>query len=254
MKEAPVPDHVSGRRDLVFEAFVCAAALAACLASALYAAFGAGLPFAASLSLFAIVAIVALVGLAQHPYPWFGLANAVTLTRAALLAAVLGLAVAAVQSRADSVALPVLAVLALALDGVDGWAARRFGTASAFGARFDLETDALTVLVLSGVLAASDRVGPWVLGLGLMRYGFIIAGWIWPSLAQSLPPRFLRKAICVFVVSSLAIALMPVPEFLAGSLCAAALGALIYSFGSDCVFLLRAARPPAGSRAEASAI
>ena len=35
------------------------------------------------------------------------------------------------------------------LDLVDGWVARRTGTASPFGARFDLETDAALILVLS---------------------------------------------------------------------------------------------------------
>ena len=40
--------------------------------------------------------------------------------------------------------------LLLALDGLDGWAARRQGLVSAFGARFDMEVDALLILALAG--------------------------------------------------------------------------------------------------------
>ena len=47
----------------------------------------------------------------------------------------------------------------LALDGVDGWLARRFGTETAFGGRFDMEVDAGVIAVLS-VLA-------WVSGRGI---------------------------------------------------------------------------------------
>ena len=44
-----------------------------------------------------------------------------------------------------------------ALDGVDGWLARRSGIASAFGARFDMEIDALLILVLAVLAWRSAR-------------------------------------------------------------------------------------------------
>ena len=62
------------------------------------------------------------------------------------------------------------------LDGMDGWLARRSTLASAFGARFDMETDALLIMVLSALAWRWDRAGAWVLACGLMRYGFVAAG------------------------------------------------------------------------------
>ena len=52
-----------------------------------------------------------------------------------------------------------LVVVALALDWVDGQVARRTGTCSAFGARFDMETDAFLILVLSAYAAADSAGG-----------------------------------------------------------------------------------------------
>ena len=70
--------------------------------------------------------------------------------------------------------------MALALDAVDGWVARRTGTVSALGARFDMEVDAFLILVLSGYVAPT--LGGWVLAIGLMRYAFVAAGWVLPWL------------------------------------------------------------------------
>ena len=61
---------------------------------------------------------------------------------------------ALVVDRVGSGAIPVatlvlLSSVALALDGVDGWVARRTRTVSALGARFDMEVDAFLVLMLS---------------------------------------------------------------------------------------------------------
>jgi hypothetical protein len=60
-----------------------------------------------------------------------------------------------------------LAPIALALDGVDGWLARRGGLVSAFGARFDMETDSAFALVLSLHALATGAAGPVVLVLGV---------------------------------------------------------------------------------------
>ena len=65
-------------------------------------------------------------------------------------------------------ALTTLAVVALALDAVDGRVARRTGTASAVGARFDMEVDAVLVLLLSVYVARS--LGLWVLAIGSAHY------------------------------------------------------------------------------------
>lgn len=68
-----------------------------------------------------------------------------------------------------------LAAPALSLDVVDGWVARRTGTANAHGARLDMETDAAFLAVLS--IPVSFLVGPWALAIGAMRYLFVAASW-----------------------------------------------------------------------------
>ena len=128
---------------------------------------------------------------------------------------------------------------ALALDGVDGRLARRLGQESAFGARFDMETDAATVLGLSLLIWLCDQAGPWVLAIGMMRYIFVGGGWVWPALAAPLPPRKRRQAICVVQVAALVLAAVPsvAPEW-ASPLCFVALAALAYSFAVDIAWLV----------------
>ena len=89
--------------------------------------------------------------------------------------------------------LVTLAVVALALDAVDGWVARRTGTASPLGARFDGEVDAFLILVLSVYVARS--AGAWVLAIGAARYAFLAAGWLLPWMREPLPPRYWRKVV-----------------------------------------------------------
>src|ERR1700743_540780 len=84
----------------------------------------------------AIYSLMALLAWRGHGGGAFGWANAVTMFRAGLVAGLPALVVAG-----DSLgwAGPPCGVFALALDGADGFVARRFGEASEFGARFDME-------------------------------------------------------------------------------------------------------------------
>src|SRR5450755_20319 len=106
----------------------------------------------------------------------FGLANTVTSVRLAL---VLGLTVpgAWLSSRAAA----ALTVGILCLDFLDGWLARNRGDASVFGARFDMETDALLVLVVTLRLWLVEGYGVWALAAGLLRYGYVIFLWLAPG-------------------------------------------------------------------------
>ena len=113
-----------------------------------------------------------------------GPASWVTLARAALAAGVAALAVDLAATRALLVA---LAAVALALDAVDGWVARRTGTATAFGARFDGEVDAFLILALSVYVAPA--YGAWVLAIGAARYVFLAGEWLLPWMRAPLPPR-----------------------------------------------------------------
>jgi len=171
------------------------------------------------------------------PLARVGPCNLVTLTRLLLTSALL----APLLAPGKYLAIIVVAVVALALDGIDGWLARRYGHESAFGARFDMEVDAAFGLVLALNAWHADTVGPAVLLLGLPRYLFSAAGRIWPWLMLGLPDRFGRKVVCVLqLVALIALQLPNLPESVVSALLIAALGALTWSFGRDVLWLREA--------------
>ncbi|XVQ16248.1 CDP-alcohol phosphatidyltransferase family protein [Spirillospora sp. CA-255316] len=170
----------------------------------------------------------------------FGPADRVTLARAVLT----GVVAALVVDGSAVAALTAVAAVALALDWVDGQVARRTGTVSSFGARFDMETDAFLVLVLSVHVAAS--LGAWVLAIGAMRYAFVAASWSLPWLRGPLPPSFARKTVAAvqgIVLVAAGSGALPGPAAVATVI--AALAALLWSFGRDVLGLWRGAHAPA---------
>jgi phosphatidylglycerophosphate synthase len=177
----------------------------------------------------------------QRPGPGLGPANQVTLGRATLVLALAALVPhPQVQFDGGHWFVIGLATVALCLDGVDGWVARRTKSASAFGARFDMELDSFFMLVLAALVWRSGRVGPWVLLLGLPRYVFVATGWMLPWLRAPLPERFRRKAGCVVQGIVLLVCLGPsVPAPLAIASAGAALVLLLASFALDIVWLFR---------------
>lgn len=197
----------------------------------------------AALSIFAVVVAVCHLRLEGfHPPDRFGAANTVTLFRAAGAAAICSVALAGHTDPAGSLAwsLAAAAAVLLALDGVDGWLARGANLESRFGARFDMEVDAFTGLALALLAWQLGKTGPWVLGLGLMRYGFLLIGWVAPAYAAPLPSSFRRKAVCVVQLGVLALLIAPpvVPPFSSG-LAAGALCLLALSFARDLRWLAR---------------
>jgi len=168
----------------------------------------------------------------------FGPANAVTATRSMLIAVATALVVTSFTEPVPATALVSLVAPALALDAVDGWVARRTGSESAIGARFDMEADAFLLLVLSAYDARI--VGGWILAIGLMRYAFVAAGWLFPWMRGQLPPRYWRKVVaatCGVALLLVASGLLPFPlDVLVG---AVALGLLVESFGRDVIWLIR---------------
>jgi phosphatidylglycerophosphate synthase len=185
----------------------------------------------------AIAAIAATRRRAYHPFRRFGAANQVTTIRALLVSLAAGL-IGEARVPAIATAAATVGGAATALDGVDGWLARRTGLASAFGARFDMETDALLIQVLSILVWQHGKAGAWVLLSGLMRYVFVACGWVWPWLARQLFPSTRRKTICVIQLAGLIVALLPWIEHpVSAWIAAASLGALAYSFFVDCFWL-----------------
>src|SRR5262245_15427822 len=112
--------------------------------------------------LFSLVMLTALARLRQyHPFPSFGVANLVTTARAALGVLLTSLIGESVSGRLAATAASV-ALVVLALDGLDGWLARRANMLSAFGARFDVEVDALLIQTLAILAWQEGKAGPWV--------------------------------------------------------------------------------------------
>jgi phosphatidylglycerophosphate synthase len=193
--------------------------------------------------LLGVYAIVSLIG-RFHPHARFGPANTLTLIRLILTCLLAGFAADIARDGPGGAApwlLFVLAAVALILDGLDGMAARGSGLTSAFGARFDMETDAFLILVLCVLALALGKAGPWVLAGGVMRYAYIAAGLMWPVLAEPLPPAQRRKTIAVVQGVALTALLMPflTPPF-STVVAAVALLLLTYSFAIDIIILVRA--------------
>lgn len=133
--------------------------------STLAATFGLGaLGWALGMACAALIDAGLALGLARIGARRIGPADRVTLTRATLACGVAALTADAFVRPPAVSALVALTVVALVLDSVDGAVARRTGTTSALGARFDMEVDAFLILVLSAYAARS--LGMWVLGIG----------------------------------------------------------------------------------------
>lgn len=131
------------------------------------------LAFVAALCFFLLVAQARGV---WTPAGGFGLPNLVTTLR---LVVTMGMLVGFKHEPAW-----VLAVAALAnllLDALDGWLARRSGQNSEFGARYDIEADALLVLSLTMILHQRGLAGVWVLLAGLWRYLYVLAPQLFPA-------------------------------------------------------------------------
>lgn len=174
-------------------------------------------------------------GREREPGSGLGPANRVTYARGMLVVAVVALVPYVGGAGAGAYWwIILLSTVAMALDGVDGRVARRTGTATAFGARFDMELDAALLLGLSLLAWGSGKVGLWILLVGGMRYLFVGAGRIWPFLEGELPESTRRKTVCVVQGIALLVCLGPIiPSWTASAVGGTALVLLTYSFAVD---------------------
>lgn len=175
-------------------------------------------------------------GLNQAGRAALGPADKVTLARAMLVGGAAALAVDSFTRPVPVTVLVGLTIGALLLDAADGFVARRTGTSSDLGARFDMEVDAFLLLVLSAYLV--PLVGGWVLVIGAMRYAFVLGIWTLPWMRATLPPRYWRKVVAAtqgvaLVVGSAGV--LPRTLTVAGLLVALIL--LVESFGRDVLWL-----------------
>ncbi|MET0695278.1 MAG: CDP-alcohol phosphatidyltransferase family protein, partial [Propionibacteriaceae bacterium] len=176
----------------------------------------------------------------------FGWANTVTLLRVIGTSWAAGLmcqGLAGDLSRSGQVLLVVVGSVCLVLDGVDGRVARGRGEVSAFGARFDMETDAALNLFLGVTLAAVSDLGWWVVACGALRYLYVAASWVVPPLRIPLDYRYVRKVIAVVqavaLLASLMLDLLGAPLWVSTTVVAVALASLCWSFGRDVVWQFR---------------
>jgi phosphatidylglycerophosphate synthase len=212
------------------------------LLGALTAEVGLGVPALVWGAAAAVVTCVLLLrGMAATGLDRLGGPNRVTLVRATL---VVGVSALVVQSWATSVPRPLvvsLSAVALVLDAVDGWLARRNGSLTRLGAAFDMETDAFLILVLSVYVAPVS--GWWVLAIGLARYLLLAAAQVWRWLATPTPPRTWAKVVAAVQGVVLAAAASDVlPGAWSRALLAGALALLVESFGHQTWSLWRRRR------------
>ena len=244
------PDEMlarNARRSLFIDAAAATLAVGVVLLASMYF-FGDRLgldtpAISAAFAIYAAISAVSLGNLEAHGHSRFGFANVITTIRGAVTAVLGGLLLASsgFGHHPETLYLTgVVVSIVLGLDGIDGYFARRGRTVSPFGARFDMEIDALLIFFLSLAAFLLDKAGAWVLLIGLMRYGYVGAQVLLPGLRGDLPPSTRRQAICVVQGITLCLLLFPVvAPPVSGLLAAGALGALTYSFSVDVAFLLK---------------
>lgn len=132
---------------------------------------------------------------------------------------------------------------ALALDGLDGFVARRTKVTAA-GAAFDEAVDALFILILG--LALVPLWGWWAALPGLFFYVFRLITAIRPRWQQPLPSSQMRKVVAAAQGVLLITAASPLAQnhvWIGFGATGLALAALTVSFGRDIIWLERHARP-----------
>src|SRR6516165_6712776 len=175
-------------------------------------------------------------GLSRHRAEGLGAADWVTLARVSLAVGLAALVAHSFGHSPPVTLLVAISALALALDYVDGWIARRTRTTATLGAQFDGEADAFLILVLSVYVARS--AGVWVLAIGAARYAFLAAGWPLPWMRAPLPPRYWRKVVAATQGIVLVIAAANVlPMAVNQAILVGALILLAESFGRDVLWL-----------------
>jgi phosphatidylglycerophosphate synthase len=125
---------------------------------------------------------------AWTPRGVFGWANVITSVRLLLV-----LALAAGAHRAAGEFWAASGLVIFGLDWLDGWLARRAALDGPFGAHFDMETDALLVLVLCLELWQRGRFASWILTSGLLRYAYVCSMAFLPPRSGEMPRTWLGR-------------------------------------------------------------
>lgn len=182
-------------------------------------------------------------------------ADGVTLGRSLLVAGCAGLVLAG-RGHGRAWALPVLAGAAWSLDGIDGYVARRTGTVTERGGRWDNTTD----VTLVGVLAlAVVRDVPWAPVGAALYPAYRLGRRVRPAWQRPLPGSRRGKVVGAALTGTLLAGTVPgLPRGLVAVATGASVGLVLWSFAVDLAWLERAAREEeaqgsAGGSAEGNA-
>jgi len=157
---------------------------------------------------FVVVSIVFSFVRQYHPFLKFGFANHITIIRASLVVLTASLIGESETAYVAWVA-TIIAMSIVILDGFDGWLARRSQMVSKFGARFDMETDAVLIMVMSILVWQHGKAGMWILLGGFMRYAFVFAGLLLRWMAAELTSTRRAKTMSICHMIGLTFALLP---------------------------------------------
>lgn len=104
----------------------------------------------------------------------------------------------------------ILFVIAILLDGVDGFMARKYNHSTKPGEILDMETDAFMVLLLSMIHFDKGVIGWWILIPGSLRYIYeLIVYWLKGG-DTDFPPKKVRATIAViFFIALLSPFILP---------------------------------------------
>ncbi|SMF43264.1 CDP-alcohol phosphatidyltransferase family protein [Pseudobacteriovorax antillogorgiicola] len=159
----------------------------------------------------------------------WNLANGVTLLRAAVT-------LAALCSSSQTLMFGLL--VALLLDGLDGFIARRLRCETQVGSMFDVELDSLTVLSMTMLIAWSQEPLAAVIFLGLLRSIVVVLRFqLWPAVLQE---RRSSGGRLVFLLSYLVILAQVVAPSSGSTWALLSVGILLtWSFSLDLIFFMR---------------
>jgi phosphatidylglycerophosphate synthase len=214
---------------------------AAMAAVALATAAGGPLWLLSGCGLLSFALLLSLCRRRWTPSGRFGPANAVSVLRLCGVFALPWLAPAQVAA---------VGLVLLAMDGVDGWIARRTGSCGEFGEFLDKESDAFFMLMLCLLLyRLPEGLGPWILVPGLLRYLFVL--FVRLARPPELKEQRTAKAGWISVVMTLTLlcSFAAYPGSLAWWRPLAGLMTLVlaYSFAESLYLMYRGPRRPAQS-------
>ena len=145
--------------------------------------------------------------------PGLGAANHATLLRGLLLAALTGFLFSPRPGGLLAWLPGLLYTLAVAIDNLDGFLARRTNRLTRLGEKLDMSFDGLGVLVAVLLAVGYGQLPFWYLSVALARYVYLAVLWVLRRLGRptyDLPPSASRRGFAGLQMGFLAVMLWPI--------------------------------------------